>query len=459
MLKSFLMLGLSAAVAAAQQPTPPAPSPAAPAAAATGDSTVVPLDRVIAVVGDQPITQYDLQERILAMQQQPGFKAPTNEAEFQKLAADVVNQIVDEEVLVQKARQLKIEVTDQDLSANVERQMRDIRSRFSSDAEFRSELAKAGLGSPEEYRRFLMDQMRRGELQRRVIEKMRQEGKVPPVNVSQDEVEEAFNRSRGSLPRRPATVTFRQIVVAPHASDAQKEVARKKAEALLAEIKSGADFERIAKRESMDSASAQQGGDLGWNGRGTMVPEFERWMFGLRPGELSPVIETVHGYHIIRVDRVQPREVKSRHILIRPTIDSADVARARAEADTVAQQWTAGVPFDTLARKHHDYASGEETSILTPIARDSIPATYQTAFRGKKPNDVVTFQIPGVAGVPKFVVARLITSDEGGEYKLSDLRERVRQQLVEEGSIRRFLDSLRKETYVSIRLDGTPGSR
>ena len=70
-----------------------------------------------------------------------------------------------------------------------------------------------------------------------------------------------------------------------------------------------------------------------------MVPEFERWMFAQRPGSMSAVVETVHGFHIIRVDRVQPGEVKSRHILIRPEIDSADVERARVEADSVAKLW------------------------------------------------------------------------------------------------------------------------
>jgi peptidyl-prolyl cis-trans isomerase SurA len=448
---------LLAGVAGAQQPTPPPATSSAPAAPAR-DTTIVPLDRIIAVVGDQPITQYDVQERILAMQQQPGFRPPTNEAEFQRIAREIVNQLIDEELLIQKAAQLKIEIADNELSATVDRQMRDVRSRFSSDAELRAELAKAGLGTPEEYRRFLADQVRRNELQRRVIDKMRQDGRIPPVNVSQAEVEEAFNRSRASLPRRPATVTFRQIVVAPTPSSQAKEVARVKAESLLAEIRGGTEFERVAKRESADSGSREQGGDLGWARRGRMVPEFERWMFGLRPGDMSPVVETVHGFHIIRVDRVQPGEVKSRHILVRPKVDSSDIARARERADSVSAQWSAGVPFDSLARRYHDYASGEETSLLSPIPRDSMPASYQQAFRGKKANDIVVFQIPGVAGLPKFVVAQLLTVDEGGEYKLADLRERVRMQLVEEGSIRRFLETLRRESYVSVRLDAPSGA-
>ena len=447
---AIAVMGLAAS-GAAQQPTP---APAKPAPAAD-TASVVQLDRIVAVVGDQVITQYDLQERMLAAQQQPGFKPPQTEDEFQKMARDVLNQLIDEEILVQHAARLKVTVEDRDLTATADKQMQEIRSRFTSDGEFRTELAKAGLGSPEEYRRFLMDQLRRSELQRRAIQKMREDGKIPPVNVTEAEVEDAFNRTRANLPRRPATVTFRQIVIAPHASAAAKEKARAKAESLLAEIKAGADFERVAKRESADSGSREQGGDLGWNRRGVMVPEFERWMFGLRPGEMSPVVETVHGFHIIRVDRVQPGEVKSRHILVQPKIDSLDVQRALLQGDTVAQQWKAGAVFDSLAKKYHDYASGEETSILTPVSRDSmLPPTYKAAFEGKKANDIVgPFAIAGVQGKPKFVVAQLLSVDEGGEYKLADLRDRVRQQLSDEGSFRRVLDGLRKETYVSIRLD------
>jgi peptidyl-prolyl cis-trans isomerase SurA len=444
-----IVAGVVLASQLAAQTTPPTPAPR--------DSTVIGLDRIVAVVGPKALTQYDVQERMLAMRQQPGFKPPSNETEMNQLAHEVLNQIIDEEVLVQKAEELKVEIPDNELNATIDKQMREIRARFTSEAEFRAELAKAGLGTPEEYRRFLIEQMKRNELQRRAIEKLRGEGRIPPVNVSEAQVEEAFNRSRTTLPRRPATVTFRQIIVSPKARESAKVLARAKAESLLAEIRSGGDFERIAKRESADSASREQGGDLGWARRGAMVPEFERWMFGLRPGDLSPVVETAHGYHIIRVDRVQPGEVKSRHILVKPAIDSTDDARARAEADTVAQRWAAATPFDTLVKRYHDPL--EETTILTPIARDSMPESYRQAFTGKKAGETVVFPIQGVQGHPKFVVAQLVTVDEGGEYTLADLRERVRQQLQQEGSIRRLLDTLRKQVYVSIRMENPPVSR
>ena len=89
-------------------------------------------------------------------------------------------------------------------------------------------------------------------------------------------------------------------------------------------------------------------------------------------------------------------------------------------ADSVAKLWKNGTPFDTLAKKYHDYAGKEETSLLTPLVRDSLPVTYQKAFLLKKPGDIVDFQIPGSAQhpeVPKFVVAQLLTVDEGGERR------------------------------------------
>jgi peptidyl-prolyl cis-trans isomerase SurA len=177
--------------------------------------TIVMLDRIVAVVGDQPITEYDVQQRILAMEQQPGFQRPQSADDERQLHTNIVSTLIDEELLVQKAALAKVDVADNDLNASIDRQLREIRSHFNSDAEFRAELQRAGLGSQEEYRRLLTEQLRRQELQQRVIEKMRADGKIPPVNVSEAEVQDAFDRNKSTLPRRPATVTFRQIVIAP----------------------------------------------------------------------------------------------------------------------------------------------------------------------------------------------------------------------------------------------------
>ena len=411
------------------------------------------LDRIVAVVGDQPITRFDLDQRML-QDQQRGMRPPTDSAALKAYETQTLNTMIDEELLLQKAKDLKVDVPDNEINASVDRQIRDIKARFTTESEFRTELAKAGLGTPEEYRRMLVEQMKRDETIKRTMQKLREDNKVIPANVTEDEVKEAFERSRASLPRRPAQVTFRQIVIAPRPTAAAKEVARVKAESILAEIKKGGDFALLAKRESMDPGTKEVGGDLGWHRRGDFVTEFERWVWSLPPGELSPVFESPFGYHIVRVDRVAAGEVKARHILIRPKLDSTDLVRAHAEADTVLKLWRAGAAFDSLAKKHHDYAAKEETSILDPMARDSLPESYQRAFAGKAPNDLVTFEIPDPQrGMPKVVVAQLLSANPGGEYTLKEMRELVRNRLAEEGGVRRYLDTLRNRSYVSIRLD------
>jgi len=423
--------------------------PAARATMTRPSTAVVQVDRIVAVVGDQPILWSDVMSAI-NQQRAAGLTLPPDSAGQLALARDVLNQLVDEEILVQKSHQLKVEVTPDEVNRSVDEQVNRVRQQFKTEDEYKTELRNAGFGTPEEYRRTLYQQLYRRALQQRAFAELQKT--THPQNVSEAEIEEAFRSNKEVLSRQPATVTFRQIFVAPHPSAAAKKAARAKTDSILAELRKGADFEQVAKRESMDQGTKATGGDLGWNRRGAMVPEFERVMFALRPGQLSPVIETQFGYHIIRVDRVQAAEVKAHHILITPVIDSADVAAARREADSVTVLWRSGaVSFDSLVAKHHD--PSEEKGILQPFPRDSLPAAYQQALVGKKAGDITDpFEVGGSRGNVKFAIIQLVTANEAGQYVESEVRERIREQLAAERGTRQLLDDLRKHVFVALRL-------
>ena len=420
-----------------------------PATSARSIPAALPIDRVVAIVGEQPLLWTDVLTAINQRRAQ-GLQVPTDSAQQSAMARTVLNDLIDEEILVQKAKEMKLEVTESEITSAADRQIKSARAQFKSDEEYRTELRNAGLGTAEEYRKALIEQYRRQNLQQKAFAELRKRAK--PVNVTDEEVTAAFERSRADLQKRPASVTFRQIIVAPHPSEPAKAKAKARAESLLVEIRKGGDFEQIAKRESMDPGTKALGGDLGWNRRGSgLVPEFEAVMFALGPGDVSPVIETAFGYHIIRVDRVQSAEVKARHILIAPVIDSADVERARVEADSVAAQWRRGVSYDTLLAKHHDPT--EEKGVLQPFNRDSLPASYQAALTGAKTGTITnSFQLANPRGQPKFAVLQVVTATDAGEYNPSEIREQIRAQLSEERSIRQLLDELRKHTYVSLRM-------
>ena len=447
----FAAIALAAPIGLSAQsvPTPtPTPTPAPPPPVRVTPA-IIPVDRVIAVVGDQTVLWTQVLTTINQRRAQ-GMQVPPDSASQAALARSVLNELVDEEILVQKAKELKLEVSESEIAATVDRQTRSVRAQFQSEEEYRTELRNAGLGTPDDYRKTLVEQYRKQNLQQKAFAELRKGAK--PVSVSEEEVAAAFERSRADLQKRPASITFRQIIVSPKASAPAKARAKARADSLLAELKKGGDFELIAKRESMDPGTKALGGDLGWNRRGGgLVPEFEGMMFAIRPGELSPVFETAFGYHIVRVDRVQAAEVKARHILIAPTIDSADVAAARALADSIAVQWRRGVPYDSLASKHHDPT--EEKGVLNPFVRDSLPASYTAALAGTREGDITApFQLANPRGQPKFAVVQVVTETAAGEYDVSEVRERIRAQLAEERAIRQMLDALRKQTYVSLRL-------
>ena len=365
------------------------------------------------------------------------------------------DQLLETELLVQKAKLEKIEVNDAELQRSVDDNEKRIRVQFKTETEFREALKENGFGSYDEWRKMQTDLLRRDNLQRDLITKLKRDGKMTAVNVSEAEVTAAYEENKTRLPKKAARVGLRQIVLATKPSDASKKRARAKIDSLRAELeKHPEDFETMAKKESMDPGSKELGGDLGWNRRGKMVPEFDRMMFALNPGVISPVVETAFGFHIIRVDRVQPAEVKARHILVSWTLDSADESRSKKEADSIAGVWRKGASFDSLSLKFHDIAGGEEKTI-PEYPRDSLPEVYRNAIEAKKLNEIIDpFPIPsGQAGISKFVIAQITFLDEAGDFTLAEMRERIRSQLSEERSMRRLIDNLKKLTYISVRYD------
>ncbi len=451
-LSVFLLLSPTTA----QSAQPPAKAPAAPvktAADTVKKAVGIPVDGIAGIVGDQVVLVSEVQAEAMRRRSN-GLQIRTQE-EMIKLLTEVRDQLLEAELLVQKAKAEKVEVNDAELNRTVDEQEKKVRAQFKTELEFRAALKEAGFGGYEEWRKMQLDLLKRDNMQRDLLQKLKRDGKMTAVNVSEAEVTQAYNENKDRLPRKEARVGLRQIVLATQPSDAAKKRARAKIDSLRAELeKHPEDFESMAKKESMDQASKDLGGDLGWNRRGRMVAEFDRMMFALNPGVISPVVETAFGYHIIRVDRVQPAEVKARHILIQWKLDSADEKNAHTRADSIANAWRKGANFDSLSVRFHDNAGGEERTI-PEYTRDSLPEAYRNAIEGKKLNEIVDpFAIPsGQPGISKFVIAQITFLDEAGEYTLAEMRERIRSQLSEERSMRRLIDSLKKQTYISVRYD------
>ena len=442
--------GLAAqdSTAAAAAPAP-RPAPAPESAQVQMPDTAVVVDRVVAVVGNRPVLASQVDEEVFSRQSQ-GQNLPNAPDSIDALRKQVVASIVDEELLVQQAqRDTSIKVTDQEIADGVQQQISKIRANFTSEVDYKNELRKAGFQTPEEYRRWLTDQQRRAAFQNRLIEKLRGEGKLKPVAPTEQEMRAYFDEQKASLGNRPATISFRQIVIAPRPSPAAKARTRAQADSIVLELRRGADFATAAKRFSQDPGSKEQGGSLNWFRRGVMVPEFERVAFMLKPGVVSDPVESPFGYHIIQVERVQPGEVQARHILLIPDIDSVHVDSARALADSVRRLIMRGASFDSLQRALHD-PSAERQAENVPV--DKMPEAYAKVIGDADSGTVVpVFKLPGAGTRDQFVVLQVTGRRPPGDIRYEDVKDRIRDQLGQQLAIRRYIDELRRTTYVDIR--------
>jgi len=125
----------------------------------------VPVDRVVAIVGQRPILFSEVMEAVNVQRQQGQLELPSDSAGQMVVARRVLSDLVDEEVLVAAARQYKAEVTDADVAAAVDKRLRDIRSQFKTEAEFKETMKREGFGTAEEYRKLLVEQSKKSALQ------------------------------------------------------------------------------------------------------------------------------------------------------------------------------------------------------------------------------------------------------------------------------------------------------
>lgn len=409
--------------------------------------TLARVDRVVAVVQDTAILESEIQEKLLELQSL-GVDVPRDAAAREAFGRQVLEQKIDELVVLLRARAENLTVTDAELNEAVEEQLARIRRRFGSEFEFLKALEATGR-TLAEYRLQLVRETRNQMIIQRFLESRQAE--LIPEPVSPEEIERFFETQKAAFGPKPASLSFVQIVLRPQPSEDARTRARTEAEEVLAQLREGADFEILARRHSDDAATRNEGGDLGWFRRGMMVKAFEEAVYRLRPGEVSDVVETSFGYHIIRLDRVRSGERRARHILIRPELTDADIARAAALADSLAQALREGAgKAEELATRFGD---PEEQVEVNNFPRDRLPAAYAERLQNAQAGDVVgPFEIAATGNVTKWVVLEMRDIQPAGEWTLEDLRDSIRAQLGREKALAKLVKKLRRETYVEIRI-------
>lgn len=408
------------------------------------------VDRIVAIVGDTAILYSEIIESIVQMGAQGEEVPEPGTLEFDALTRTTLTTLVDSRILLQKAKESDIQVPQEMLDGETDRRFREIRNSFSTATDFQDAVALSGR-SLVQYRQWLQGQVRSQMMIDEYIRSNRDH--LPPVSITEEEVQAYYDENLSGQ-TRPASISLEQVVIEPSPGEAARDSSIALTEQVLVELRDGKDFEIAAREYSMDLSNREQGGDLGWIQRSSLVPAFADAAWAARTGLPVGPVATRFGYHIIQVDNVRGGERKIRHILIQPLIEEADFRRAGELAMAVADSIRAGVEVRIMAER---YGVREVPVRFPEIPYDQVGQfgeAYAQALSNPVPGSVIgPFQTEGfIPGRPVFAVVRITEYQSEGSWKLDDIREQIRESLLNEKGYGRFLEELRDEVYVDIRL-------
>ncbi|WP_448520517.1 peptidylprolyl isomerase [Rhodoflexus sp.] len=299
------------------------------------------IDKIIVKVNDYIILKSELE---LAYRQamENGQQLPPN------ARCEILQQLLINKMLVAKAEIDSVIVSDIEVSNNLERRMAYFEQQFGSTQKIEQAYNKSIAQLKEELRPTIQENM--------IVSKMQNEI-TKDIEVTPRQVKRYFNSiPKDSLPYIPSEVEIGVIVRFPVVSKSEKDKVKAKLQDFKRQILSGkARFEDLARTYSEDLGSASRGGDLGFHGRGELVPPYEAAAMSLEPGEISEPVESEFGIHLIQLIERRGNRYNSRHILLRPEPTEQDMKDAERFLDSLRTIIVSGKqPFEKVALANSD---------------------------------------------------------------------------------------------------------
>jgi peptidyl-prolyl cis-trans isomerase SurA len=260
----------------------------------------------------------------------------------------ILNSLIINKLMVAKAEIDSVIVSDLEVDQNTDQRMGMILQNSGNSPE---QLEKAYGKTMDEIKLELRDQIKE-----QLVGRQMQQLITKDISITPSEVRRFFNQiPNDSLPYYDSDVEVAQIVRKAKVSDVQKAEARQKLIGLRDQILQGADFNELAKKNSEDPSAQYNGGEMGYVGRGAMVPTFEAMAFKLKEGEISMPFESPFGYHILQLIDRRGNEYNSRHILLSAVPSADDIKRSKEYLDSLREKIVKNeIKFEQTAKELSD---------------------------------------------------------------------------------------------------------
>jgi peptidyl-prolyl cis-trans isomerase SurA len=287
------------------------------------ENTGAVIDQVIGVVGQNIILQSDLESQYIQYMMQQGGKESEED-----IKCTIIENMVFQKLLLNQAELDSVEVSDAQVESELDRRLRYYISMMGSQEKFEEFYKMSVVDFKEEFR----EQVRENMMVENVQQSLTMDIKITPSEVR------SFYKEipQDSLPLVNSEVKMAQIVKLPPVNQDEIERVKNKLQEIRYRVLNGENFATLAILYSEDPGSAKQGGELGLFGRGEMFPEFEAAAYTIEEGEISEIVKTDAGYHILQFIERRGEYVNVRHILIRPKVSPLDLAKAKVELDSIS---------------------------------------------------------------------------------------------------------------------------
>jgi peptidyl-prolyl cis-trans isomerase SurA len=332
------------------------------------------LDRIVATVDNDLILESELnaQVQFYALNNKMDPAAPG-------LRAQVLQSMVNEKLVLAKAIEDSVTVTDDEVQQQMDAVIQQRIQQYGSEARLEE---MYGMPLSRIKREF------REDLRKNLLAQRLQQQHLGNTTVGRFEVEDFYRTYRDSLPHVPEECELSEIGIAPKANDQAKAATRVRLKAILDSVRDGADFAAMAKRYSQDPGSAPQGGDLGFVRRGMFVKDFETAVFSMADGQISDIVETEHGLHIIQLVERRGDAVHARHILLRiERSKEGDEATVRL-LDSLRTRALAGESFAELARKYSELRDNTIGGNIGTAEIDQVNPSFRPAIDTLKDGNI-----------------------------------------------------------------------
>lgn len=365
------------------------------------------IDEVVAVVGKNIILQSDIENQYIQMRLQRGVSG-TAEA----IRCQILEDLLFQKLMLNQAEIDSVTVTTEQVEQEMERRLRYFINELGSQEKLEAYYNKSVNEIKDELRRLVQDQMLveqvQGEIMRNVV-------------ITPQEVRSFFkNIPKDSIPTVPTEYEILQIVKKPPISADEKLAVKERLNEMRQRILAGERFSTLAVLYSEDPGSARKGGELGFYGRGELYPEFEAVAFKLRDGEISEIVETEAGFHIIQMIERRGEYVNVRHILLMTKVSPYALEAAKNELDSIAGLIRIGdMSFEDAVQKFSEDEGKSNGGLLIN------PYTAGTRFEADMLDPQVSFVIDKIAVGEISDAVPMKTEDGKDAYRLLKLKEKT----------------------------------